>query len=132
MKIIKNISFIIVLILFLFLPFLRFSKIFLNPVFVTGKVNLKENTKKNRHFAVKYKVNDNILTTEFNKEYINTEKIKLVYQKNKPENIIIFSFIYLYLSWDVIIPFILFFIIAAIFFSDNQTAKKIKPEDYID
>ncbi|MBN2663113.1 MAG: hypothetical protein JXR68_05645 [Bacteroidales bacterium] len=128
MNILKHILIVVVVLLFIFTPFLKHSSIFYNPVVTIANVDYKKETPKDYQVYVEYEYNNIKYQQFFSQEFINKYKhtVKVAFQKNNPQNVIIFSFPFLFFQYYMSIPFVFLLIIFALYFTDKQTFKKIE------
>lgn len=128
MNILKNILLVIVFLLFIFTPFLKHSSIFYKPVVVTANVDFKKDAPKDYQVYVEYKYNNVKYQHFFSQEFVNKNKhtVKVAFQKNNPQNVIIFSIPFLFFQYYMSFPFVLLLIIFAMYFTDRQAFKKIE------
>ncbi len=125
LHLIRKISFVLVLLSFILIPYIKHLSIFKNPIFVTGKPDIKHCSKYDKLIEVYYQYNGKTYKKSFSKEFAKKEKVKLAINRYNPKDVTLFSFLYLYMKFYVIIPFVLVFLIAAIFVTDSQTKKDI-------
>lgn len=113
--------------LYVILPFLRHSSIFLNPKTSTAKININKPPPTKYEVVIEYEYNGTTYETAFSQEFVNKNKstIKIIFEEDNPENIILFTFFYLYFRVYMALPFVLMMIIFAVFLTDKQISKKI-------
>lgn len=110
----KDFTYFFALILLISTPFIKHRKIFTSPTITNGSYNQSF-----EHLAcnVYYTVNNKKYILHADAEYLTSNPISIICNKNSPENAIIFSFSYLYLQKFMTLPFFLFFIISVFYFS---------------
>ncbi len=124
MKEIKIWIYVVAVFLLLVTPFIRYRSIFVESGVVYG--NYEEKIGQNI-CNVHYFVDGKEYVSQFGKEFIDNNPVKLIYSKKDPQNVIVFSVSFLYMRIYMTFPIFLFFVISVFYFSFKQTKK-----DFID
>ncbi len=113
--------YIIILLLFVLSPFILNYKIFLHPQITYGQQIATKTEKYELDAIVVYSANGKIYRKEFNSDMLKNKQIRLVYNKQNPDEVIAFSVNSLYLSSKMLFLDFLFILVSAVFFTIRQT-----------
>ena len=110
-------------IVILILPFLKNRNIFFNKEETIAIVNTNDLIDRLPEIRIQYVVDNKYYESIFPVEYIRTNYVKIIYNKNNPQEAIINSVIYWYTAKYMIFPLFSFFILSAFVLSYKTKPK---------